>query len=268
MAIIRTRGIIGDLDDDGENGDKAPQNNLRPLYILKTVAEAAAPVSAAEVGEALELPKPTIHRLFQTLEEDGWLMRDLGGRGFVAGHLLRRMSANTFSGPGLRRERMAILQRLADEVGETCNISMPDGDAMVYVDRVETQWPLRIRLPIGSRVPLHCTSAGKTYLSTLPKPQFLRILRRLDLSAKTPHTITSPEALADEIALTRDRGFGADDQEMIEGMIAVAVPIRDNLNRVFGTLSFHAPVQRLSLDEAMRHLPLLTQTAAGLSETV
>ncbi|MEH6785931.1 MAG: IclR family transcriptional regulator [Paracoccus sp. (in: a-proteobacteria)] len=268
MARMRA----GDMDSAGKvaetGGDKAPQNNLRPLYILKTVAEAAAPVSAAELGEALDLPKPTIHRLLQTLEHDGWLMRDLGGRGYVAGHLLRRLAANTFSGPGLRRERMAILKGLAEAIGETCNISMPDRDAMVYVDRVETHWPLRIRLPIGTRVPLHCTSAGKTYLSTLPPAQFTRLLGRLTLAARTPHSITTPLALADEIALTRERGHGEDDQEMVEGMIALAVPIRDHLDRVFGTLSFHAPVQRLTLDAARQHLPLLKQTARDLADTL
>lgn len=259
----------GNPDEEGqENGGKVPQTNLRPLYILRTVAEAAVPLSAADLGAALDLPKPTIHRLIQTLEEDGWLMRDLGGRGFVAGHMLRRMSANTFSGPGLRRERIAILQRLAEEVGETCNISMPDGDAMIYVDRVETHWPLRIRLPIGSRVPLHCTSAGKTYLSTLSTAQFNRLLRRLDLSPRTPRTITSPEALSAEIALTRERGYGADNQEMVDGMIALAVPIRDDLDRMFGTLSFHAPVQRLQPEDALQYLPLLNQTAAELAATV
>ncbi len=256
------------IGSDPENGEKVPQTNLRPLYILKAVAEAAAPVTPTEVGQALDLPKPTVHRLFQTLEDDGWLMRDLSGRGFVAGHMLRRMAANTYSGPGLRRERIAILRRLAEAVGETCNISMPEGDEMIYVDRVETHWPLRIRLPIGSRVPLHCTSAGKTYLSTLPQAQFSRLLRRLTLTPHTPHTITSPEALTEEVATIRERGYGEDDQEMFEGMIALAVPIRDNLDRVFGTLSFHAPVQRLTLDEALHHLPLLKQTALDLTETI
>lgn len=257
-----------DKGDSPEDGEKVPQTNLRPLYILKTIAEAAAPLSPAEVGEALDLPKPTVHRLFQTLEDDGWLMRDLGGRGYVAGHRLRRISANTFSGPGLRRERMAILQGLAESVGETCNISMPDGDTMVYVDRVETHWPLRIRMPIGSRVPMHCTAAGKTYLSTLPQAQLSRLLRRLDLTQQTSRSIDNRDALAAEIDLTRTRGYGADDQEMIEGMIALAVPIRDNLDRVFGTLSFHAPVQRLALEQAKEHLPLLQRTAADLGATL
>ncbi len=255
-------------DDSGDGAERNLQTNLRPLYILRTIAEAASPLSAAEIGEMLDLPKPTTHRLLQTLEEDGWLMRDLGGRGFVAGRQLRRIAANTFSGPGLRRERMAILQRLAGEIGETCNIAMPEGDAMVYVDRVETHWPLRIRLPIGTQVPLHCTAAGKTYLSTLPQPQFARLLRRLPLTAQTSRSITSAEALAEEIALVRDRGYAEDDEEMIEGMIALAVPIRDDQGRFFGTVSFHAPKLRLDLEQAMRFLPDMIRAAADLAETV
>lgn len=248
--------------------DKVPQNNLRPLYILNAVAAAASPITVAEVGEELELPKPTVHRLFQALEDDGWLMRDLAGRGYVAGRRLRKLASHTLSGPGIRRERMAILQRLADQVGETCNISLPDGDTMVYADRVETQWPLRIQLPVGTRVPLHCTASGKVYLSTLQRPQLLRFLKRIPLNAQTKNSITSTDALMAEVETVRQRGFAEDDQEMIDGMVALAVPINDSLDRFFGTVSFHAPVQRVSLDEALRFLPQLQQVARELAETV
>lgn len=255
------------MNDDTQAGEGI-QTNLRPLRILQAVASAGAPVSAAEIGEALNLPKPTIHRLFQTLEADGWLMRDLGGRGFVAGHGLRRLAANTMSGPGLRRERMLLLSALAREIGETCNIAMPESGAMTYVDRVETEWPLRIRLPVGSHVPLHCTASGKMYLSTLSTAQLSRVLGRMTLLAPTPNSITDPDSLRDEIALTRDRGFSEDNEELIEGMVALAVPIRDNLGRFLATLSFHAPVQRLTLDAAHRYLPRLQEVAAELGRTV
>lgn len=248
--------------------DRALQTNLRPLYILNTIASAAAPMSAAELVKVLDVPKPTIHRLLQTLEDDGWLMRDLTGRGYVGGHRLRRMAANTFSGPGLRRERIGILQRLADSVGETCNIAMPEGEAMIYIDRVETHWPLQIRLPIGSKVPLHCTASGKSYLSTLPQQQFNRLLSRLDLIARTPYSIIDPGKLSEEVKVTRDRGYAVDSQELLEGMIALAVPVRDDLGRAFGTVSFHAPSQRLTIEAAIAYLPSLQRTAVELGETI
>lgn len=244
------------------------QTNLRPLRILQAVAAAGIPVTPTEIGETLGLPKPTIHRLFQTLESDGWLMRDLDGRGFVAGHGLRRLAANTFSGPGLRRERMALLRALASDIGETCNLAMPDDSGMIYVDRVETEWPLRIRLPVGSHVPLHCTASGKMYLSTLAHGQLNRLLRRLPLTQETPNSITEISALKAALELTRKRGFAEDAEELIEGMIALAVPIRDNLGRFLATLSFHAPTQRLTLADAHCHLPRMLDVARELGETV
>ncbi len=244
------------------------QTNLRPLRILQAVAEVGAPVTPTEIGETLGLPKPTIHRLFQTLESDGWLMRDLDGRGFVAGHGLRRLAANTISGPGLRRERMALLRELARDIGETCNIAMPDDAGMIYVDRVETEWPLRIRLPVGTHVPLHCTASGKMYLSTLASARLNRLLRRMPLEPRTPHSITDIAALKAELDLTRKRGFSEDAEELIEGMIALAVPVCDNLGRFLATLSFHAPSQRLTLADAHRHLPRMFEVARALGETV
>lgn len=214
------------------------------------------------------LPKPTIHRLIQTLEEDGWLVRDLGGRGYVPGHRLRRMAANTLSGPSLRRERMAVLQRLAETVGETCNLAMPVGDMMVYVDRVETHWPLRIQLAIGSKVPLYCTASGKTHLSTLPPQQLKRLLKRLDLVPRTSHSIIDRGVLLDEITKVRERGFATDNQELFEGMIALAVPILDDKGRSFGTVSFHAPRQRMSVCDALEYLPDLRRTAVELRDTL
>ncbi|MDO5604559.1 MAG: IclR family transcriptional regulator [Paracoccus sp. (in: a-proteobacteria)] len=252
--------------NDDKAADEPVQTNLRPLRILQAVAAAGAPVTAAEIGELLNLPRPTMHRLFLTLEADGWLMRDLSGRGFVAGYGLRRMAANTLSGPGLRRERLMILTTLAREIGETCNIAMPEGNSMTYIDRVETEWPLRIRLPIGSSVPLHCTAAGKMYLSTLAPSLLTRVLGRLLLHAETPHSITDADTLRAEIERTRKRGFSEDNGEMIAGMIALAVPVRDNLGRFLATLSFHAPVQRLTLPDAHRHLPRLRLAAAELGE--
>ena len=69
--------------------------------------------------------------------------------------------------------RQTVLNALAEDVGETCNIAMPERHAMVYLDRVETKWPLRIQLPVGTEVPFHCTASGKMYLSSL-KPRLLQ----------------------------------------------------------------------------------------------
>jgi len=76
-------------------------------------------------------------------------------------------------------ERQGILQRLSEEIGETCNISIPDGSQMVYFDRVETHWPLRIQLKKNDRVPIYCTASGKLFLNNLPSTKRSRLLAKI-----------------------------------------------------------------------------------------
>jgi DNA-binding IclR family transcriptional regulator len=139
------------------------------------------------------------------------------------------------------------------------------GSEMVYLDRVEAEWPLRTQLPIGTRVPLHCTASGKLYLSSLSATQQHRLVGALPLERHTPKTITDTKDLLAELERIRDNGIGTDDEEFIEGMTAVAVPLLDNKGRVVGTLACHAPSVRMNIEAALGHVPVLRQAAEMLS---
>ena len=242
--------------------------NLRLLLLLEQVAQDGAPVSPSALSAALGLPKPTIHRLLATAEEEGFLQRDLDGRSFGPGVRLRKLSANTLSSQRVRTERLLVLKELAEEIGETCNLAAPGRYGMVYLDRVETHWPLRIQLPVGTRVPFHCTASGKMYLSSMRADKLQRLLHSIQLEPKTSRSIVHPDDLLKEIALTRERGFSTDNQEFMEGMAAVAVPIRDDQGRLLTTLSIHAPIQRHDLDDLILSIDALRAGANRLEQIV
>ncbi|MEO0624056.1 MAG: IclR family transcriptional regulator [Pseudomonadota bacterium] len=253
-----------DGQDDGAGSPNIP-TNLRMLLILEEVARIGVPVTPTEVNQSIGLPKPTIHRLFATLEAEGFLMRELDGRSYTPGRRLRRMATNTLSSLRVRMARLAVLGRLAEDIGETCNIAVPDREAMVYLDRVETKWPLRIQLPVGTQVPFHCTASGKMYLATLNPSHLERYLRTVRLTPKTERSIIDVAALREEVARTRDRQFAEDAEEFIDGMVAIAVPILDDQERLVSTVSFHAPTMRMSLDQARSHVAQLREASAELS---
>lgn len=242
--------------------------NLRMLRILEEVARVGVPVTPTDVNAEIGLPKPTVHRLFATLEAEGYLQRDVDGRSYSPGRRLRKLSTNVLSSLRVRTARLTVLNALAEDIGETCNLAVPDRHSMVYLDRVETKWPLRIQLPIGTHVPFYCTASGKMYLSTLNEPHFERYLGAAQLARRTPATITDRSVLRKEIAATRERGFSEDAEEYIENMIAIAVPITDGEGRLVSTLSFHAPTLRLSLKDAHAHVPRLNHAARELSRLV
>ncbi|MGB3407427.1 MAG: IclR family transcriptional regulator [Jannaschia sp.] len=252
---------------DGHRSDNIP-TNLRLLMVLEEVSRAGHPITLREVNDRLGLPKPTMHRLFSTLLEEGFLERDLGGRAYLPGPRLRRLAGGILSSSGMRQARQSILTKLSVTIGETCNIALPDGDWMMYLERVETEWPLRIQLPPGTRVPMYCTASGKMYLSSLAPRALETYLGSVTLEPRTDITFTDRDALVAELVAIRERGYAMDRGEFMPDMIAVAVPVLDTNDRVLATLSVHAPTQRLDLPGALACLPQLKNSARQLAALV
>ncbi|WP_298913870.1 IclR family transcriptional regulator [uncultured Roseobacter sp.] len=255
-------------DDFANEGQGQIPTNLRLLVLLEEVAKAGVPVTPSALKESLQLPKPTLHRLFHTAEASGFLQRDIDGKSYGPGPRLRQLSINTVSSQRLRTVRLAILRSVAEKIGETCNIAVPDRDGMTYLDRVETHWPLRIQLPVGTQVPFYCTASGKMFLSSL-RPAYLdRFLSNARLERRAPGTITSKAKLKEEIEATRKRGYSTDDQEFMEGMAAIAVPILDDRKRLVSTLSVHAPLQRQDLAGLAKNIDALKTAAQELTALI
>ncbi len=240
----------------------------RAMSILSVVADSELPLRPAEINRTLQLPKPTLHRVCQKLEAEGLLQRSLDGKRLLAGPRFIKMSIGLISNSALRTERSTILRRLAERVGETCNIAVPDGDRMRYIDRYETEWPLRLQLPVGSHVPLHCTASGKLYLSSLTSTQRKRLLKKLSLIPQTKNTFIDPELLAAELKAIRSRKVSVENEEFLYDMLCIAVAITGPRGKLCATLSIHAPKQRMSFEEVSEHIPDLQAAAADFSALI
>ena len=151
--------------------------NMRALIILRHMAAAKA-ISLSELQRRMALPRPTLYRLVQTLVTQGYLQRDLDGHSFSPSALTRSLAVDLISTTRMRTVRLAVLRRLSEAIGETCNIAIPDRDGMQYC--YETSWPLRIQLPVGSKVPFDCTASGKVFLGSLRREQRQRNLNLSD----------------------------------------------------------------------------------------
>ena len=238
----------------------------RVLDILDVVASAERPVSPTEIADVLSIPKASVHRLCGSLEDYGYLQTRLSGRGLQAGHKLRKLAMGVLASAPLQAQRRAILSTLSQDIGETCNIAVPDGSEMIYFDRAETHWPVRVNLQVGSRVPAFATAGGKMYLSSLSPAKRIKVIQNTRLTRYTPNTLMSQSALNDELQRTAERGYATDNEEYIEGMVAMAVPIQDDSGRLYATLSFHAPCMRLPFSAVSDFLPQLQAASQQLSQ--
>lgn len=246
--------------------DKSNQPTiLRGLIVLEKVIQAKRPISATEVIEMLDLPKPTVNRILQQLETEGLLQREPINRRYLPGPRTRSMVLDTMSNRALGAPRHAILQNLSEEIGETCNCAMLDGNHSVYFDRVESNWPFRIQLPVGSQLPLHCTASGKLFLANMNNRQRQRLLKAAPLKRYTNRTITDVDQLNQELDRIAQDGIGIDNEEFMDGMVAVAVPVFNRDNEVCFTVAVHAPTIRQPIEALRQYLPSLRQAAAAMA---
>lgn len=237
---------------------------MRPFMILEVLGNAGTAMTASEIQRALDLPKQTVHRLCNTMEAEGILVRDPGARGLRPGRRARLMASGILSTAHAPIARHQILEDIARATGETVNLVVAQEKGMFYLDRVETDWAFRVQLPIGTHVPFHCTASGKIYLSSLEPEQRDAIVSTLKLTRLTGNTFTDRALLLEEVEQVRERGYALDRQEFVEDMTAIAVPIYDPNNRFFAALAIHGPIQRLSIDTLLTHKDLLVDAAARL----
>jgi IclR family acetate operon transcriptional repressor len=195
------------------------------------------------------------------------LQREPIGKTYGVGHRLARLGVDVLSNNGPRLERRTILRRVVDEIGETCNLAMLHGDEIIYIDRVETDWALKAELKPGSRVPLHCTSSGKLFLSQMPKARRRKLLAAMSLKRYTANTITEIAQLEAQIAEIGRTRVGLNNEELQAGVIGVAVPVTDAAGRMIATIALQAPVARLTLARAVEFVPSLQAAARAVAPT-
>jgi len=238
--------------------------NLRLLLILEILGRAERAMTPTEIGHQIGLPKQTVHRLCMTLLDEGFLVRDGNGKRLRPGRRTREMAAGALHGASMHIARHQVLVSVAEAMGETVNFVVPEDGGMRYIDRVETEWPFRVQLPIGTNVPFHCTASGKAYMASLAPKARERLVNALILEPHTENTITDPQCLLAELKRTAKDGFARDDEEFFNGMVAVAVPVHDPSGRYVASLACHGPSLRLSLESAIARRDVLLNAASRL----
>lgn len=239
----------------------------RAFRIIEIMAHAERPLSLTEIVERIELPKQTVHRLLKQLESASLVTRTATGHRYECSSRIRRMAVSMLMTTGPAAARRAILQELVDSVKETCNLSMSTGDDIVYLDRVEMNWPQRFVLNAGSRVPFHCTASGKLFLSFLPKQQRENLIKRLPLRSSTTQSITDKDELRQELIEIRKNRYSVNEGEFISGMIAIAVPVMLNTRRMCAAIAIQASSERISMEQLIKHLPVLRAAADKTAKT-
>jgi IclR family acetate operon transcriptional repressor len=217
-------------------------------------------MALSELADASGLPAPTIYRLMRTLVNQGYVRQEPSRRYALGPRLIRLGdTASRMLGTWAR----PWLAKLVDEIGETANLALLDGDRIVYVAQVPSRHSMRMFTEVGRRFPPHCTGVGKALLAQLTPDAVAGIVARTGMPAHTPRTITDPGALQSQLVRIREQGFAVDDGEQELGVRCVAVPVPDSATPT--GLSVSGPEGRLTDDLVTRVVPIMRDVAARLA---
>lgn len=237
------------------------QSLERAFAVLEAMADAGGTIGLSKLASDAGLPLPTIHRLVRTLVDLGYV-RQQPSRRYALGPRLIRLgdTASQMLGAWAR----PYLQDLVDQLGESANLAMLDGDKIVYVGQVQSRHSMRMFTEVGRRVSPHCTAVGKALLAGFDPDDVQALLRRTGMPAHTEHTITDPDGFLSELARVADSGYAIDEQEQELGVRCVAVAVPDAPSPI--ALSISGPAPRMTPELVERSVPLLKQAARSLSE--
>jgi IclR family acetate operon transcriptional repressor len=241
------------------------QSLTRGLSILECLAKAEGGLTLTDIGQRVQLPASTVHRLLATLEKMGYVYQagELG-RWYV-GLQAFTVGSSFLASRDFVAQSHPYMRRLMDQSGETVNLAILDGTEAVFVDQVQCREMMRTIVKLGSRAPLHASGVGKAMFASLPDDQIDAILKVRGLPRITGNTITTPETMWASIRVIRQRGWAFDDEEHAQGTRCVASPIYDEHTETLGAISLAGPSSRLP-DERIRQLgPLVAHAAEELT---
>lgn len=215
----------------------------RLVQLLDAVARDDAPVSLKFLAAETGLHPSTAFRILASAQQHGLVERDASGR-YSLGAKLLQLGSRVTASLDLTREARPIMEWLRDQVGETVNLAVREGDEVVYVERVTSRRMIRVEQVVGSRAPLHVTAVGKMMLADDGDPALGAYARRTGLPSYTPNTLTSVAALRREVNEGFRRGYALDNEEADLGVGCIGVPVRDAVGHVIAGLSVSAPIER------------------------
>lgn len=231
-------------EDEGSSSERQGiQVISRAAAVLRALERRPDGLSLGELAKAVSLPRSTVQRIVDALDNEGLVLAASSSSGVRLGPALLALAAATrFHIAEAARE---TLEALAKECGETVDLSLVDQEKVVFIDQVAGTHRLTAISAIGVSFPLHCSANGKAVLAAMSDDDVSKLRRRIRLTPATPNTITDWDRLGAEIATIRQRGYAFDLEENSIGISAVSVAIRSPSGEI-AAISIPAPTQRFA----------------------
>lgn len=234
------------LKQDGETGRTTHQSLERGLRILELVSSNGGACSLAETARRTGLHRSTAHHLMQALVGLGYLHQDPETRGYEPAAKLFRLTGRTWTPEQLGEIAQPYIAELTRRSSEGSSLAAYRDGTITIVAKHDPDSPVRVVQNLGVQRPIHATAVGKAIISWLPDPELASLLDRTSFDRYTPKTIASREAMETEIRRIRGAGYAIDDEEHLEGIRCIAVPVFAYSGNVVAALCALGPKNRMT----------------------
>lgn len=233
----------------------------RALAVLEALARRDEAATLTSIADELGLAVPTTFRIMRTLVAEGYAQQ-VASRRYSLGPGIARLG--DCRAHWLETWAQPALAEVVDDLHETANLAVLDGDMMVYVAQVPSSYGMRMFTEVGQRVHAHCSGVGKAILATLSDAQIRALLRRTGMPRSTPASLVTERAFFEEIARIRLRGYAIDDGEQEVGVRCLATAVRGWPAPM--AISVSGPSTRVPIAATTGYAEVLDRAATRLTE--
>lgn len=226
-----------------ENPTSSIQVLDRAVALLDALSRYGDPVSLKFLAADTGLHASTAFRILSALVVHGFVERTDNSH-YLLGTRLLQLGHRVKAGTDVRREARGEMEWLRDQVDESVNLTLREGNEVVYVERVTPVRAIRVEQVIGSRAPLHVTAVGKLMLGEMSEAELKAYAKQTGLKRYTKNTLADLPDLKTAVRQDAKNGYALDDEEAELGVGCIGVLIKDGGGNTVAGLSVSAPIER------------------------
>ena len=234
----------------------------RATSLLIAILNSEEPPLLSELARQLGLPKSTTSRILGALERQGLIRRDRNSA-YLGGEVLLRYASTQNQDAALISRMRPVLESLATKTSESVNLAVPGADDLKLIDQVDAKHLLGATNWNGRSVPYHASALGKVLLAFSAAP-----IPAGTLQTKTARTITSRATLNSELEKVRKAGYAIIDNELEDGLVAVAAPVFGHDGNVVAAISISGPDARISREQLIKFGELIIKELKKTESTI
>ena len=245
--------------------------NVKSLHKAFAVLEAFRAnerfLSLGELAAATGLDKSAVQRFTHTLRALGYLEQDPATRRYALGRRVLDLAFGFLKNHPLIERAAPIVADLRRATRERVDLTLMDGDEVLYVFRMQSKRETFAAALIGRRVPLFCSAGGRAILSHLDEKDALRRIERTERPAFTPNTKTDPAKIMAEVRKARRQGYAMQVGEWRPAELVIAAAILDPSRAPLGAVHVAASLSEWTAEDfEQRMAPLVTNAAGAISD--